>query len=261
MLAERAREVGAVPLSDEKETIPGPLLKKLLNSMSGAVADKKEETKVQKTVHLVKNLQPLPKKIVEAIQDGIFVEFAWFPVLEEGPSEGDWKESPGECSESPGQSSGRKKEWKEVPDLSKWSTCFSLFQAAWAKHKPEMWLPLTAYREIIFKLARRHPWAQVVKYDRRFHQEAAGRDDAKWDEERVPLVVDLLCSSSQSKGDGKMSGNGNGTLQKKGACFRFNRASGNCLYGQNCKFAHVCSGCGGEHPLLQCSKNVDRKTA
>ncbi len=102
MLAKRAREVGAVPLSDEKETTPGPLLKKLLNSMSGAVADKKEETKVQKTVHLVKNLQPLPKKIVEAIQDGIFVEFAWFPVLEEGPSEGDWKESPGECSESPG---------------------------------------------------------------------------------------------------------------------------------------------------------------
>jgi len=65
MLAERAREVGAVPLSDEKETTPGPLLKKLLNSMSGAVADKKEETKVQKTMHLVKNLQPLPKKIVE----------------------------------------------------------------------------------------------------------------------------------------------------------------------------------------------------
>ncbi len=102
------------------------------------------------------------KKIVEAIQDGIFVEFAWFPALEEGPSEGDWKESPGECSESPGQSSGRKrKEWKEVPDLSKWSTCFSLFQAAWAKHKPEMWLPFTAYREIIFKLVRCHPWAQV----------------------------------------------------------------------------------------------------
>ncbi len=171
---------------------------------------------------------------------------------------GDGKESPGECSESPGQSSGRKrKEWKEVPDLSKWITSFSLFQATWAKHKPEMWLPLTTYREIIFKLARRHPWAQVVKYDRRFRQEAAGRDDAKWDEERVPLVVDLLCSSSQSKGDGKMSGNGNGTLQKngewkkKGACFRFNRANGNCLYGQNCKFAHV----------LQCSKNVDKKTA
>ena len=57
--------------------------------MNEAGAGNKDVKKVPKTVHLVKNLQPLPAKIVEAIRKGNFVDFAWFPVLEEGPVDGD----------------------------------------------------------------------------------------------------------------------------------------------------------------------------
>lgn len=42
-----------------------------------------------------------------------------------------------------------------------------------------MWVLLAAYREIIFKLAKRHQWSHVARYDRRFRQEAAGKEDVK----------------------------------------------------------------------------------
>jgi len=177
-------------------------------------------------VHLIKNVQPLPKKVVEAIQDGNFVDFAWFPVLEEGPAEGDWKEGPGELGGRSSSSSERKRrERKEVPDLSMWSTCFSLFQVAWASHKPDMWLPLTAYRETIFRLARRHPWAQVVKYDRRFRQEAAGRDDVKWEKEKVPLVMELMSVSTHGKGETRSGGGSSGVVPRRGTTEDVERVS------------------------------------
>ncbi len=257
-LAEKAKEGGAKTMEECESEQPGPLLQKFLDSVKGSVAGKKEGKKAPKVVHVVSNLPPLPGKIVELIQEGSFVDFAWFPVLEEGPSDGEWKPWQNDTMEG-GQANPnhKKKGWKEVPDLSWWSTCFSLFQVAWAREKPEMWEPLTAYREIIFKLARRHHWVHVVKYDRRFRQEAAGKT-AKWDEERVTLLFDIIYNSPNIKSEGKLASGGGGPSQRKGdqkrkaACFRFNRANGSCMFGAQCRFAHICSSCGADHPVSQC---------
>ncbi len=264
-LVEKAKEAGAVPLPEAKGTTPGPLLEKLLSSMSEKGLDGIEGGRMQKSVHLIKNVQPLPRKIVEAIQEGIFVDFTWFPVLEEGPTERDWKEGSGGKGNSLGSPRERKRrERKVVPDLSKWSTCFSLFQVAWASHKPDMWVPLTVYRESIFRLARRHPWFQVAKYDRRFRQEASGRDDVKWEKEKVSLVIELMSATAHETGEVKSNGGGGGAATrrgnlKKGPCFRFNRADGNCKYGSQYKFSHTCSACGGDHPGFQCGRSGDRR--
>ncbi len=141
-------------------------------------------------VHLLKNQPPLPSKVVERIREGSFVDFAFFPVFDDGPGEaGDRKLSSSEASESSSGGFGKRKNPKEVPDLAGWSTSFTLFQVAWASSKPEMWVPLAAYREVIFKLAKRHQWAQVAWYDRRFRQEAADKDDVKWEEENLSLLL------------------------------------------------------------------------
>ena len=106
-----------------------------------------------------------------------------------------------------------------------------------------------AYREIIVKMARCHRWEHVAKYDRRFRQEAAGKTEVKWEEEKMNLIFDIVYSTSDSKGDGganKQSGAGNVTVprreqKRRGACYRFNRMNGSCVYGTQCRFAHVCS--------------------
>ncbi len=108
-----------------------------------------------------------------------------------------------DCGEGTSGGTGtgsKKKAWKEVPDVSWWGTCFSLFQTAWVRAEPEMNEPLTAtYREIMVRLARRHPWQQVVKYDRRFRQEAARKKGVKWGEEKTNLVFDMVCNTPGSR--------------------------------------------------------------
>ncbi len=137
-------------------------------------------------------------KVVERIREGSFIDFAFFPVFDDGPGEaGDWKVNQGLFGESSASGvAGRKKSAKEVPDLAGWSTCFTLFQVAC---KPKMWAPLAAYREVIFKLAKRHQWSQVARYDRRFRQEVAGLKDVRWQEENLSLLLDIVHSTPQGK--------------------------------------------------------------
>ena len=89
----------------------------------------KEDRKDGGVVHLLKNQPPLARKVVEKIREGAFVEFATFPVFDDGPSEtGGLKLDQGEPDESrSGGSASRKKNTMEIPDLSGWSTCFTLF--------------------------------------------------------------------------------------------------------------------------------------
>ena len=54
-----------------------------------------------------------------------------------------------------------------------------------------------AYREVIVKMARRHQWCHVAKYDRRFWQEAAGKKDVRWGEEKVHLTLDSYTAPSK----------------------------------------------------------------
>ena len=269
-VAEKARECGAKKVAESDREQPGPLLQKLLDNVNMPLADKKEEKKAPKVVHLVSNLPPLPSRLVEMIQEKSFVDFAWFPVFEEGPSDGEW--SSAQNNGSGGLPAGlgtntKRRGLKEVPDVLWWGTCFSLFQVAWARVDPSMWNPLMAYREIIMKMARRHRWEHVAKYDRRFRQEAAGKTEVKWEEEKMNLIFDIVYSTSDSKGDAgasKQSGAGNVTVprreqKRRGACYRFNRMNGSCVYGTQCRFAHVCSQCGGEHTVMQCqAKSVGK---
>jgi len=264
-LAEEARSKGAagVPAGEKGGE---PLVQKLLDGLKEAKAEESGERKAAKVVHLLKNQPPLPSRVVERIREGSFVDFAFFPVFDDGPSEaGDWKFGSNETSEGSSGGLGKRKSPKEVPDLAGWSTCFTLFQVAWAASKPEMWVPLAAYREVIFKLAKRHQWTQVARYDRRFRQEAAGKSDVKWEEENLSLLLDVVHTAPQVKTEPRQ-GTGGGGLpfrkpepRRKGACFRFNRGEGRCNFGAQCRFSHVCSNCGGEHAAFQCSRLGDRK--
>ena len=253
LLAEQAREGGAVSAPVKEGEDPGAeLLKKLLK---GSRSGEKEDGPGHDVVHLVENLPPLPKRTVDLIVRGSFVEFALFPMLEDGPCEGEWRSSLGDL-ESPGQSSsGRKKGVKEVPDAGWWGTCFTLYQAAWVGATLEMFGPLSAYREIVARLARSYQWSQVAKYDRAFRKLAAGKGKTFWLREEASLVRQYLScheirqavvtgGSSQRRPD----------QRKRGACFKFNKGSGACTYGAQCRFLHRCADCGGEHPAVQCKE-------
>jgi len=54
------------------------------------------------------------------------VDFSWFSVLEDDPSDGEYKSYTPESDGGPSGSGGdhNKRPWKEVSDISWWGTCF-----------------------------------------------------------------------------------------------------------------------------------------
>jgi len=80
-LAEQAREGGAVSAPEKEGKEPGPLLRKLLDRVKGSEKGNKEGYPVHNVVNLMENLPPLPRKLVELIWRGSFMEFATFLML------------------------------------------------------------------------------------------------------------------------------------------------------------------------------------
>ncbi len=105
----------------------------------------------------------------------------------------------------------------------------------------------------------------VARYDWYFRMAAAGRPDRNWAVMDAALLVRELTLPSAGQARGGSGGGSRvggpaqaGSGQKRdrrqpGACFRFNKG-GSCGYGQQCRFAHTCSGCGGDHPATRCLK-------
>ncbi len=258
-LADKARKGGA--LSAPATSCPGPSSFSPPRELFSNFFKNSALWSLPSIVHLVDNLPPLPKRTVDLIVKGSFVEFALFPMLEDGPCEGEWRNSLGDI-EGPGQSaSARKKGVKEVPDAGWWGTCFTLFQAAWVRVTPEMFEPLSAYREIVARLARAYQWSQVAKYDRAFRKLAAGKGKEVWPKEEASLVRQYLSGHElkQAVGIGG-PGQRKPDLRKKGSCFKFNKGLGLCTYGAQCRFLHRCAECGGEYRVIQCAKEKARRS-
>ena len=57
---------------------------------------------------------------------------------------------------------------------------------------------------------------------------------------------------SGNKGEGKHGKGKQGGKGQRGPCYAYNNHWERCRIS-NCKFAHVCSKCGGKHPIYQCS--------
>ena len=144
-------------------------------------------------------------------------------------------------------------------------TCFTLYEQARLETNPEMARQLCAYREASVESDRCHRWENVARYDRCFRLAAAGKPRMAWDKMDAALLVREVTTPATIAGRGP-SGPGNrggqsahggvGPKREKrqqGTCYRYNRQNGSCTFGQQCRFMHMCAGCGGEHPVSQCS--------
>ena len=145
-----------------------------------------------KKVYLVEGLPPLPKKTVEKIQRGEFVELADFPVFDGGRREGEWSaEHQDKGGRFPGRQSGEMKRNgpNEVLQVSWWGTCFTLYEQARLETNPEMARQLCDYREAIVETVRCHRWENVARHDRCFRLAAAGKPGMAWDKIDAALLM------------------------------------------------------------------------
>ena len=111
----------------------------------------------------------------------------------------------------------------------------------------------------------------MARYDRCFRLAAAGKLGMAWDKMDAALLVREVTTPATIAGRGP-SGPGNKAGQsahgvagpksekkQQGTCYWYNRLNGSYTFGQQCRFMHVCAGCGGEHPMSQCSNKYAAK--
>ena len=228
-----------------------------------------------KLVSVGAGLPSLPKKMVDRILSGQYVDFSELP-----PARGRARPLP---SAEDGHIvviraedlSGAR---KLIPDLATWLQCFGLYIAVVTEQEPERTKSLLAYLSTIAKASAKYSWPSWVVYDQNFQQEAADSGRKDWDPSiytqcftNAAISSENWCKVCQSIDHGsdvcplRRSGSSNTSpiplrkgppespqplARKQPAphsspqiCKRFNQYNGDCRFGEQCIYQHKCEAC------------------
>ena len=229
-------------------------------------------------VQLGAGLPALPKKLVEKIEAGEYIDLNELP-----PAKGKGR-LPSQALDGQVvvvQAADLVQSRRIIPDLATWVQCFSLLTAVATRKKPEKTAELIAYMCIISKASQKYKWPSWIIYDQNFRMEVAGNSTQSW--ARVDPGLYAQCFTGQARsienwcttcqGIDHASARCPYKPQKrswaaafnqqpaKGAanpspggevCWKFNRYNGDCRFGAKCRYSHACSSCGGAHPVQRC---------
>ena len=251
---------------------------------SGQVAGDTDLTKgtlapTQPMICMGPGLPPLHKKMVEKIGANEYIDFTELP-----PAKGKGRSltQPAEGQIILLQAADLVQSRKTIADYATWSQCYALYVAALAAQQPGRLADLMGYQSLIARASKKYKWPAWVIYDQNFRQEAAGNPDQPWAKAEPSLYTQCFtgqelnsenwCSRCQgldhssmdcpyqarnpkrpwNMGNGGRASNPCGGGARKEPCKKFNKYNGDCRFGPDCNFDHVCSNCGGHHPISSC---------
>ena len=226
----------------------------------------------------------LPPKVVKKILALEFVEMSELraDVWPEDPTPADTASTPRRPGRPP------------VITIKTWMECFARLAAVLVTRFPEKGPELWAYQSTILNAAHSYEGATWVAYDRQFRRELLARNDLNWSvpnsrlyneaftgrarnmprcqhclsedhgstgcpQHPSPMLVGWFhppVTPPQSPGLGGATPTPPPTSTKSAGaevCRNFN--AGRCRYSR-CRFAHLCSDCGGPHPALSCPRQL-----
>ena len=129
------------------------------------------------TVMLGTGLPSLPKKLIDKILVGEYVDFAELP-----PARGKARAVPQalEGQIVVVQAADLLQSRRVIPDLATWLQCYAIFTTVIASKNPARLPDLMAYMSIIAKASQKFAWPSWVVYDHNFRQEAACSANTQW---------------------------------------------------------------------------------
>lgn len=254
----------------------------------GAAAGAGTEGPAQPMVSLGTGLAPITKRMADRIKAGEYIDFSELP-----PAKGKARSVPQslEGQVIVVQAADLLQDRKLIPDLATWTQCFALYTAVVASHDPGRVPDLMAYQSLVARTSRKYKWPSWLVYDQNFRQEAAGHPGICW--AKVDPSIYTQCFTGQeitaenwcgrcqgldhatpncphqsrkrpwsavnspSASGGMPSSHPAASRGPQQVCLKFNRYQGDCLFGKECRYQHVCSACRGPHPVSKC--NAARK--
>ncbi len=272
----------------QKQQHPTPV-EVLLGKLGGEDSGSSVQTPTP-LVALGTGLPALPKKLVAKILAGEYIDFAELP-----PAKG--KTRPvSQALEGQivvVQAAELLQARKIIPDLATWVQCFSLYASVVALSSPARISELMAYLTVIAKASQRYRWPSWIVYDQNFRQEAAGNPSQSW--ARVDPSIYAQCFTGQALSSENWctrcqcidhttascpyrprkkpwhSAGGAGPASPSGrqeqaagrqaqVCIKYNKFDGDCKFGKECRYLHICSSCRQPHPVSRC-KALGEKNA
>ena len=230
-------------------------------------------------------LPTLPKKCVEKILAGEYIDFAELP-----PAKGKVKSIPNtvEGQIVVVQATDLLETRKLIPDLATWVQCFGIYAAVITSKDPTRMKNMFVYLTLIAKCSQKYRWPSWVVYDQNFRQEAAEMGQKDWSKVDPSIYAQCFTGASISQENWckcchsidhvsdtcpikpyAASRKREGPLQASAAppkkrpaprsnpavCRNFNLYNGDCRFGEMCMLQHKCKNCGEHgHPIAKCTK-------
>ena len=220
-------------------------------------------------VSLGEGLPLIPRKMVEKIQAGDYVDFSDMP-----PAKGKARSLPPhwEGHILVVQLEDLEGSKRLIQDFQTWVQCFSMYAAVVVARHPDKFMPLMAYLTDMAKNARKYKWPSWVVYDQNFRMHMATTAGANWASVNSAIYtqcflnqeitraepwckichavdhVSTSCPSAPRPAKRRKIPDTQST--GKEICRNFN--SKGCSF-VGCKYAHKCSRCKGPHPATGCT--------
>ena len=178
----------------------------------------------------------------------------------------------------------------QITDILVWVQLFTGYVSVLSTKYPQAVVPeLMAYTATIVKCSKNYDDSAWARYDMLYRKQMAKLKDLKWSmlnpilfsmcfagKARLGACICCLsdlhssadCSENPANSGWELSRSGDSSRSAPGAvqvreksnknqavriCYLYNRkGKDECIYNP-CKFAHICSGCKGNHPRSQCS--------
>lgn len=230
----------------------------------------------QPMICLGSGLPALSKKLVAKILANEYIDFSELP-----PAKGKSRTMPQslEGQVIVVQAADLLQARRIIPDLATWLQCFALYVATLASKYPKKVPELMAYQTMIARASQKYRWPSWVVYDQNFRQEAAGNPAQSW--AKVDPSIYAQCFTGQAISTENwctrcqcldhtsancpyrqrkrpwhsMAGTGPGQStgrNEQQICMKFNKFNGDCKFGKDCRYLHVCSACRENHPVSRC---------
>ena len=273
----------------DSRATPGEVASKTASTILGQLGGNTPQTQEPqkagaKLIPTGPGLPTLPKKLVEKIAAGQYVDFSELP-----PAKGRTRPLP---SQEDGHVvviraedlAGSK---KLIPDLATWLQCFAIYMVVLADTEPERVKSLLAYMTTIAKASIKYTWPSWIVYDQNFRQEAAAMTLRTGPSIYTQCFTNAaarreswcqLCQSLDHGSDAcpirshSTLSNQLGPRERPGTdiftqpakkrplphsnpqtCRRFNAFNGDCKFGETCIYQHKCMACDQPgHPRSRC---------
>jgi len=220
-----------------------------------------------------KGLAALPKKQVSKILANEYIVFTELP-----PAKGKACNVPQslEGQVLVVQASDLMRARKLIPDLATCVQCFALYANALLTHQLNWMSEIMVYQSIIARASAKYKWPPWVVYDQNFRQEAMNNPSQSWAREELSIYAQCFTGQAISLENwcAHCQGLDHTTMRcllhprkrtwtsafpqtqqvkaDKSVRIKYNRFNGDCKFGRECRFLHVCSSCGGSQPANKC---------